>query len=72
MALLGFISVPDWISPGYGHFRFEDTFADVSCFFTEGFGIAFPIIVAPPLAALTFLCEYLAHRITQKPTRAIS
>ena len=67
VALLGFISIPYWISTGYG-FRFENTIADVSCFFTEGFGIVFPIIVAPVLAALTLLCEYLAHRITRKIT----
>ncbi len=72
VALLGFISITYWIYLGYGHFRFENTIADVSCFFTEGFAIAFPIIVAPVLAALTFLCEYLAHRITKKPARATS
>lgn len=72
VALLGFISITYWIYAGYGHFRFENTIADVSCFFTEGFGIVFPIIVAPVLAAQTLLCEYLAHRITQKPTRATS
>jgi hypothetical protein len=72
VALLGFISVPYWIYLGYGHFRFENTIADVSCFFTDGFGIVFPIIVAPVLAVLTLLCEYLAHRITKKSARAIS
>jgi hypothetical protein len=63
VALVGFISIPYWIYLGYGHFRFENTSADVSCFFREGFGIVFPIIVAPVLAGLTLLCEYLAHRI---------
>ena len=73
VALLGFISIPYWIYLGYGHFRFENTIADVSCIFQDDSSvIVFPIIIAPPLAALTFLCEYLAHRITQKPTRAIS
>jgi hypothetical protein len=69
VALVGFASIPLWIYAGYGHFRFKDTFADVSCFFAEGYGIVFPIIVAPVLAALTLLCEYLAHRITKKSTR---
>ena len=72
VAFAGFGSLPLWIYAGYGHFRFENTIADVSCFFAEGFGIAFPIIVAPVLAALTLLCEYLAHRITKKPAHATS
>ena len=53
VALLGFISIPYWIYMGYGHFRFENTVADVSCIFQDGFDIVFPIIIAPPLAALT-------------------
>jgi len=72
VALLGFISIPYWIGYGYGHFRFENTIADVSCFFTDGFDIVFPIIVASVLAVLTLLCEYLAHRFTQQPTRPTS
>jgi hypothetical protein len=69
VALAGFGSLPLWIYAGYGHFRFENTIADVSCFFTEAYGIVFPIMVAPVLAALTLLCEYLARRITKKSTR---
>ncbi|MES2223227.1 MAG: hypothetical protein V4587_19935 [Acidobacteriota bacterium] len=71
VALSGFASLPLWIYTGYGHFRFENI-ADVSCFFREDAGIVFFIIVAPVLTALTFLYEYLAQRITKKPTRATS
>jgi hypothetical protein len=71
VALSGFASLPLWIYKGYGHFRFENTF-DVSCFFREDAEIAFFIIIAPVLTALTLLCEYLAHRFTQQPTRPTS
>ncbi len=71
VALAGFASLPLWIYRGYGHFRFETTF-DVSCFFREDAEIAFFIIIAPILTALTFLYEYLAQRITKKPTRPTS
>lgn len=46
--------LPFLIYRGYGHFRFEGTWADVSCFFTEGYGLMFPIVVAPLLALATF------------------
>ncbi len=71
VALSGFASLPLWIYKGYGHFRFENTF-DVSCFFREDAEIAFFIIIAPILTALTFLYEYLAQRITKKPTHPTS
>lgn len=48
-------SMTFWIYRGYGHFLFEGTWADVSCFFTEGAGIAFSFIVAPVLGSLTVL-----------------
>ena len=66
VAFGGFAYLPRWIYLGYGRFRFENTSADVSCFFNDGFAIVFPIIIAPILAALALLCEYLANRITKK------
>lgn len=54
----GLASMSFWIYKGYGHFLFEGTFADVSCFFKGGSGIAFPFVVAPALGFLT-----LAHCI---------
>ena len=38
---------------------FEATWADVSCFFTEGFGMVFPIVVAPALALVTLAGELI-------------
>jgi hypothetical protein len=58
IALLGFASIPFWIV-GAGGFMFEDTFADVSCFFTEGYGMMFPIIEAPLLALATICAQLL-------------
>jgi hypothetical protein len=49
LALVGFASIPFWIYHS-GRFIFEGTWADVSCFFTGGYGMMFPILVAPPLA----------------------
>jgi hypothetical protein len=40
-------------------FLFEGTRADVSCFFTEGYGFMFLILVAPGLALATFLGELI-------------
>jgi hypothetical protein len=68
VAFAGFASVPFWIFKGYGHFYFENTSADVSCFFYEGYAMAFPYVVAPLLAVATLLCEYLAYRTTKKDT----
>jgi hypothetical protein len=56
----GFVSIPFWIYRGYGSFLFENTWADVSCFFTEGYGMVFPIFVAPLLCAATLWCEWVA------------
>ena len=44
---VGVASLPFWIYRGSGVFLFQGTWADVSCVFTEGFGLAFPIVVAP-------------------------
>jgi hypothetical protein len=59
---LGLASIPSWIYRGYGHFLFENTRADVSCFFTEGYGMMFPFIVAPVLALATLIREWMATK----------
>ena len=51
----GIASLPFWIFRGYGHFLFEGTWADVSCFFAEGHLIVFPFLVAPALGLLTLI-----------------
>jgi hypothetical protein len=63
VAGVGYGSVPFWIYRGYGTFWFENTWADVSCFFTEGYAIAFPLLVAPALTLTTLICEWLAIRM---------
>jgi len=55
--------LPFWIYEGYGRFRFEQTWADVSCFFTEGYGIGFLIVIPPVLALATFVKAALLRRI---------
>lgn len=62
IAGLGFASIPFWIYRGHGRFLFANTWADVSCFFTEGYGEMFPIVIAPLLAAATLLREWLVLR----------
>ena len=62
----GLASVPFWIYSGYGHFLFEGTWIDVSCFFTEGYGMAFPFVVAPILAILSLLHCAVLLRITKR------
>jgi hypothetical protein len=62
LALLGFASIPSWIYDS-GRFMFEGTWADVSCFFTEGFGMMFPIFVAPILAAATLAGELIILKV---------
>jgi hypothetical protein len=54
---LGVACLPYLIYQGHGHFRFEGTWADVSCFFIEANGLMFPFLVAPVLAIATFLQE---------------
>ena len=51
----GLASIPFWIYRGYGHFLLEGTWADVTCFFAEGYGLAFIFVVAPALGLLTLL-----------------
>jgi hypothetical protein len=58
--------LPFWIYKGYGHFRFEGTWADVSCFFTEGYGMAFPFVVAPLLAIVSLVREFVVLRLRRE------
>ena len=62
IAGVGFASIPFWIYRGYGEFVFENTWADVSCFFTEGSAMAFPFVVAPALAIATFVREWIVGK----------
>jgi len=66
----GFFSIPFWIYRGYGRFLFENTWADVRCVFTEGYGMAFPIIIAPVLAAGTMVREWLIARSCRIPSKS--
>ena len=60
LALIGFASIPFWLYRGFPEgFLLEGTWADVSCFFAEGYGFMFPIFVAPALALATFLGELI-------------
>jgi hypothetical protein len=60
-------SLPIWIYRGYGHFCFENTWADVSCFFAEGYGLSFMFFVAPILALATFLREAIVLHFQTRP-----
>ncbi len=71
LALLGFASIPFWIYNS-GRFRFEGTWVDVSCFFTEGFGMMFPIFVGPVLAAATLAGEFAILELNGIPKSALS
>ncbi|MGH9495068.1 MAG: hypothetical protein ACRD3B_08735 [Candidatus Sulfotelmatobacter sp.] len=66
IAAVGFGSISFWIYRGYGHFLFEGTVADVSCFFTEGSGMVFPIVVAPALTAASLIRSWLVLKTMQK------
>ena len=63
LALIGFASIPFWIYDS-GRFMSEGTWADVSCFFTEGYAMAFPIVVAPVLALTTLIGELIILKLT--------
>jgi hypothetical protein len=71
LALVGFASIPFWIYDS-GRFMFEGTWADVSCFFTEGYGMMFPIFVAPGLAAATLAGEFVILKFNGIPESALS
>lgn len=52
-------SMPFWLFRGYGHWFLQGTSADVSCFFAEGYGIAFLFVIAPALGLLTLVHSIL-------------
>jgi hypothetical protein len=56
------IFLPGLLYKGDGAFWFEGTWADVSCLFREGYGITFPIVVAPIFAAMSFVREIIESR----------
>ena len=66
IAGIGYVSVPFWIYRGYGVFWFENTWADVSCFFTEGYALGFAMLVAPTLALITLICTWLVLRMQNR------
>src|SRR5256885_151450 len=47
IAGVGFISLPFWIYRGYGVFWFENTWMDVSCFFSRKLRLVFSMFVVP-------------------------
>lgn len=66
LALIGFASIPFWIYDS-GKFLFEGTWLDVSCFFTEGYGMVFPLFVAPALALATLTGELIILKLIRSP-----
>ena len=62
IAGVGYVSVPFWIYRGYGVFWLDNTWADVSCFFTEGYELGFAMLVAPALALVTLICTWRVLR----------
>lgn len=64
LALIGFASIPFWIYDS-GMFLFEGTLLDISCFFTEGYGMVFPLVVAPALALATLAGELIILRLNR-------
>ena len=71
LALAGFVSIPFW-TYDRGRFMLEGTWADVSCFFTEGYGMTFPLLVAPALALATLAAELLMLKVTDPPDSAFT
>lgn len=71
LAFFGFASITFWIYDG-GRFVFEGTWADVSCFFTEGYGMMFPLVVAPALAVVTMVGELVILKARIKPKAWLS
>lgn len=65
IAVIGVASVPFWIYRGYGVFLFEGSWADVSCFFAEGSGIAFPVVVAPAIGLMSLVHGLLLMRLAK-------
>ncbi len=63
-----FGSMPFWMYEGFGSFLWPD----VSCFFTEGYAMAFPLVIAPPLAIASLLHCWLLIRFAPHPQIARS
>jgi hypothetical protein len=61
---VGLASLPFWIIyPGAGEFRFANTWADVSCFFTETNGwVLFPFLLTPVFTLMTLARELYLSR----------
>lgn len=57
----GFALTPHLVFSKYGQ-RLWNSWADVSCFVTEGFGMAFPFIAAPLLTAAALSYHWLVIR----------
>jgi hypothetical protein len=48
-----------WLFNGYGHYKFENIWPALHCFFEEGYGMAFAVLGAIFFAFVTFLRELL-------------
>lgn len=70
LAASGFAYLPFLIYRGYGVFRFHDTRADISCFFTEGYILAYLCFLVPILAVTTFVREAVLVRIENRSLHA--
>lgn len=64
-------SIPFWIHRCYGRFSFVGTPADISCFFAEGYGIAFPFVIAPALGFLTLIHGIVWLRASKEAAIAV-
>jgi hypothetical protein len=62
VAGLGFASILFWYDPGLT----ENTWADVSCYFSEGWGMGFPFFMAPLLAFMACVREYIVQVQTRE------
>ena len=58
----GLTTLPFIVFRGGGSTAFENTWADVSCFVTEGYGMMFPVTMAPLFAVATLIKEWLILR----------
>ena len=66
LALAGFIALP-FIIYDAGRFLTERTWADVTCFFNEGYGVMFPFTVAPALALASLVGELVILKASSGP-----
>ena len=57
----GFVLTPYLVFSNYGQVLWN-SWADVSCFVTEGFGMAFPFVAAPLLTAAALSYQWLVIR----------